>query len=58
MSCRHCLAAITTALQEIEGVKEVSGDLATGRFEVEHDDTVRPDQMKHAIEEAGYEYVA
>lgn len=53
ISCGHCVAAITAALQPLAGVEatEVSIDAKT----VTVDGLVEPDQVVAAIADAGYE---
>ena len=53
MSCSHCVASVSEEVSEIDGVTDVSVDLATGRLEVEGTD-VNDEQVKNAVEEAGY----
>jgi copper ion binding protein len=55
MSCEHCVKHVTEALQGIAGVSSVSVSLADKSALVEHGDSVGPDAMKAAVEEAGYE---
>ena len=55
MTCGHCVASVTEEVQEIAGVADVQVDLATGslRFTSEH--RVSDDDVKAAVEEAGYQ---
>jgi copper ion binding protein len=57
MSCAHCVNAVNRALREVEGVVAVDVDLQSKTATVEHSDTTTFDNMKTAIEEAGYEVV-
>jgi copper ion binding protein len=57
MSCAHCVNAVNRALREVEGVVAVDVDLQSKTATVEHIDTTTFDNMKKAIEEAGYEVV-
>ncbi|MEA1933584.1 MAG: cation transporter [Thermodesulfobacteriota bacterium] len=41
MSCNHCVMAVTKALNEIEGIKNVKVDLAKG--EADFDEVKTPD---------------
>ena len=55
MSCNHCVAAVTKALNEIEGIQEVKVDLSKGEATFEE---VRPVDMgivRDAVKKAGYE---
>ncbi len=59
MSCGHCSAAVTKALQAVAGVKGVDVDLAGKKVTI----TYLPDQsgvkeFKEAIVNAGYEVLA
>jgi copper chaperone len=53
MSCNHCVAAITQAVQAVDPGARVQADLAAHRVDVE---TARaaPEAVAAAIREAGY----
>ncbi len=54
MSCGHCVAAVTSALQTIDGVKVEN--VAVGSVSVSFDPAVADvNQIRAAIEDAGYE---
>ena len=55
MSCQHCVHAVTSALQGVDGVSRASVDLQAGRAVVEYDES-RADlgALVRAIEEEGY----
>lgn len=56
MSCNHCVNAIETALNELDGVQSVKVDLQGGKVDVSFDDAkVELAKVKEAIEEAGYD---
>lgn len=55
MSCEHCAHHVTEALQGVTGVSSAKVDLKGNSAEVEHGDSVSPDALKAAVEEAGYE---
>ncbi len=57
MSCQHCVAAVTNAVSELEGVKGVEISLEEKTVAIEHDDGVRVDQLKAAIEDQGYDII-
>ena len=57
MSCGHCVKAVTSALEELPGVTSAQVSLEGKTATVEHNEEVSLDQMKSAIEEAGYEVV-
>jgi P-type Cu+ transporter len=55
MSCASCVAHVEQSLNELEGV-EATVNLATEKAAVRFDrDLVRPDELVHAVERAGYE---
>jgi P-type Cu+ transporter len=52
----HCKAAVTNALQELDGVKHVEVHLQEGTVDVDYDETkVSVEKLKEAIEEQGYD---
>jgi len=55
MSCQHCVASATKALEEIPGVSGVQVDL--GRGEASFEGEVSIDTIKKAIKKVGYEVV-
>ncbi|EMA6343861.1 copper chaperone CopZ [Bacillus cytotoxicus] len=58
MTCNHCKAAVTNALQELNGVSRVAVELQAGTVEIAYDETkVNVQQLKDAIEEQGYDIV-
>ncbi|QIZ67756.1 copper chaperone CopZ [Geobacillus subterraneus] len=58
MTCGHCKAAVTNALQQLEGVRRVDVHLEQGTVDVEYDEAnVTVDQLKTAIEDQGYDVV-
>lgn len=58
MSCDHCKKAVTDALKEIDGVDRVDVDLQAGKAIISFDpERATEQEMKEAIEEAGYEVV-
>lgn len=57
MSCAHCVKHVTNALNELPGVSETVVSLEGKTATVQHDGTVTPEQMKLAVEEAGYTVV-
>ena len=59
MSCGHCKAAVEGALNKRSGVERANADVVTGTVEVSYDEgTVTPEELKGAIEEAGYTVAA
>jgi len=55
MSCQHCVRAIFTALAGVEGVTRA--DVGIGFADVEHDGSVTVEQLREAIDVAGYQVV-
>ena len=53
MSCAHCVRAVFTSLAGVPGIDRA--DVSIGRAVIEHDGTVTPEQIRAAIELAGYE---
>lgn len=54
MSCGHCVASVSDAVREVEGVADVSVDLGAKRVDVEGEG-LELDPVAQAIREAGYE---
>jgi len=60
MTCQHCVKAVTSELESIEGVTGVSIALepeGTSQVTVEAESNVSADALKDAIAEAGYDMV-
>jgi len=58
MSCGHCAAAVTKALQSLPEVTEVQVDLAGGRVTYQSSSPLPPEDVARVIKAAGYELVA
>jgi copper chaperone len=58
MTCGHCVAAVTKALEELPGVSQVQVDLPTGRVTFASANPIPPEDMARVIKAAGYEFVA
>ena len=59
MSCGHCKAAVEGELSKLSGVERSNADLEKGTVEVAYDeDRVSEEQLKGAIEDAGYAVTA
>jgi len=54
ISCGHCLMAIKNELNEIEGVKEVSGSPENKQITVKWDLPATLDKIKAALKEISY----
>jgi copper chaperone len=57
MSCSHCENAVKNAVSAINGVTNVTVDLAGKTVTVTHDENVTAETIKSVIEELGYEVV-
>lgn len=55
MTCDHCVKAVTEEITKIEGVVGVDVELATGSVTVASDAGVADDDVRAAVDEAGYE---
>ncbi len=59
MSCGHCKAAVEGELNKLSGVEYSNADFEKGIVEVRYDeDRVAADDLRGAIEEAGYSVTA
>lgn len=59
MSCGHCKAAVEDELNKLSGVEFSNADFEKGTVEVRYDeDRVTTEELKDAIEEAGYSVTA
>lgn len=55
MTCKHCVMAVTNALEELDGVTRAEVSLEEGKAEVQHDDGAPAlAAMQAAVDEAGY----
>ena len=57
MSCNHCVMAVTKALNEIEGLEDITIDLEKGEAAFTEKVSVDPSLIKEKIEKAGYQIV-
>jgi len=60
MTCGHCVSSVTEELTEVDGVTEVSVDLASGlpsTVSVTSESPLDDATVGAAIEEAGYTFV-
>jgi copper chaperone len=59
MHCGHCKAAVEGELNKLSGVERANADVERGTVEVSYDEgTVTTEQLKGAIEDAGYTIAA
>lgn len=56
MSCNHCVARVTKALEALQGIKQVSVSLDDASAEFEKDDSIPESEVEKAITEAGYTF--
>lgn len=57
MMCEHCAAHVKEALSRIEGVSEVSVSLEDKEAEIVASSPIKEEDLKKAIEDAGYQYL-
>ena len=55
MTCSHCVQAVTTELSALPGVEDVQVDLATGGVTVTSAAPLADNDVREAVDEAGYE---
>ncbi len=55
MSCGHCVASVTKALTEIDGISEVQVDLGTGLATFQEEKEIALETIKDAISKIGFE---
>nr|MDT0662488.1 heavy metal-associated domain-containing protein [Micromonospora sp. DSM 115978] len=55
MTCSHCVQAVSGELTALVGVRDVRVDLPTGTVTVTSDAPLSIDQVRAAVDEAGYE---
>jgi copper ion binding protein len=55
MTCGHCVSAVSSEIGKLDGVDEVSVDLASGAVTVTSSAPLEPAAVAAAVEEAGYE---
>jgi len=54
MTCSHCVQAVTDELLRLPGVHDVRIDLNSGQVTVESDGMLPLDEVRAAVDEAGY----
>ena len=55
MTCEHCVQAVTSEISELPGVNAVQVDLASGAVTVTSAAPLAADEVRAAVDEAGYE---
>ncbi|HWB35301.1 MAG TPA: heavy metal-associated domain-containing protein [Rugosimonospora sp.] len=58
MTCEHCVNAVSTELGRLPGVHDVRVELATGEVAVDSDGPLPLDEVRAAVDEAGYQLAA
>jgi copper chaperone len=58
MTCGHCVQSVTEEVSEIAGVTDVVVDLPTGKVTVTSERELGVDEVRTAVEEAGYQLSA
>lgn len=54
MTCGHCVQAVTTEVGAVPGVSDVKVELSTGALTVTSDPEPSFEQIRAAVDEAGY----
>ncbi|MGH3655826.1 MAG: heavy-metal-associated domain-containing protein [Micromonosporaceae bacterium] len=57
MTCGHCVQAVSGELQQLPGVSAVTVDLPSGAVIVASDTPLTEQDVRAAVDEAGYELV-
>jgi copper ion binding protein len=57
MSCQHCVDAVTAEVGRLAGVEQVQVDLAAGAVTVTSAAPLDLEQVRSAVDEAGYDLV-
>jgi len=55
MTCGHCARSVEEEIREIDGVTAVAVDLATGAVTVRSATALAVEDVRGAVEEAGYQ---
>jgi len=55
MSCQHCVSAVTKALEQLDGVKNVEVSLEKGEAWFEEERSVDREALRKAVQDAGYD---
>jgi copper chaperone len=57
MTCEHCVASVTEEVAELPGVQRVDVVLESGALTVDAEPPLSDDDVREAVEEAGYQLV-
>lgn len=55
MTCEHCASAVRQELGALDGVRTVDVDVASGRVTVTSDVELSTEDVRSAVDEAGYQ---
>lgn len=55
LTCAHCVRAVARALEQVSGLREVKVNLEKGEATFENDGGASAEEIRRAVEEAGYE---
>ena len=58
MSCQHCVASVTKALSEIEGISDVQVSLEKGEASFNENSPIPDQTIKDSISKIGFEVVS
>jgi copper ion binding protein len=54
MTCSHCVNSVRGEVGAVPGVNDVNVDITTGQVTVTSDQPISDEQVREAVEEAGY----
>ncbi|HUW15715.1 MAG TPA: heavy-metal-associated domain-containing protein [Actinomycetes bacterium] len=54
MTCGHCVSAVTEEISSLDGVESVDVELTSGSVTVTSTDDLSLDDVRAAVDEAGY----
>jgi len=57
MSCQHCVDAVTAEVGRLPGVEQVDVDLSAGSVSVTSARPLDPNDLREAVDEAGFDLV-
>ncbi len=57
MGCANCVKKVKKALKQIDGIKSIKVDLASGKVSFKSAEQVNKEQIKKLIEEIGYKVI-
>ncbi len=58
MHCGSCAGNVERSVKKVEGVKNASASLMTGKCIIEADNSVSEDELKKAVARAGYKIIS